>query len=514
MSRNFGQINVSTDFFQTWIDFTNSLLAYTATDVVSVNTAGGTTTGNGFVTGYFGANVLFCSNLRGGSLSTPATLNIISNVVFTANLITIGNSTINTIANSTYIQTGNIYTAALTVGNSTANAVIAASGLSYGPVVHNSGGIFVGSNLTANFSSFAVGNSTVNSVINSTSLTTANVSANLVYAIGVGGNTIYVGNGTVNAQLNATSISLATVSVINTTGLFVGANVFVNTSYLSVGNSTVNSFVNSIAAVSGTAVQNALGFFIGANVSLNATALNIGNATVNTFANSSFIRTSNLVVSGNSGFSSNLSVGGVLTVSGDLKVNGTLSYTGVANGDYIPASNGMNLGNATNRWNLYGNLANLVGDIQANTATFAGIINCAGANFTSNVVDTGNTYTNVLSTNTSFALGMNGEVVSRALSVNTAGTSGQVVDSFVGAVYRSAKYLIQITDLNANNRYFSELAIIYDGTNALVAEYAVITTNSAMGAITTNVNAGTIQLVYTPTLANTQVRLYRNLFIV
>ena len=107
-------------------------MAYTATDVVSANSSGGLTVGNGFVQGFFGANTLLCTNLAGGSLAGYTPLTITTNVVIFDGLLTVGDPTTNTTVNSTSIITANIYTAALTVGNAITNAVIGAAGLSYG----------------------------------------------------------------------------------------------------------------------------------------------------------------------------------------------------------------------------------------------------------------------------------------------------------------------------------------------------------------------------------------------
>ena len=82
MAKNLGHCNTDTDYFETLIDFTNDLLDFAGGETVSVNTAGATTIGNGFIQGFFGANVVVCSNIGGGSLTTPATLVVSTNVIF------------------------------------------------------------------------------------------------------------------------------------------------------------------------------------------------------------------------------------------------------------------------------------------------------------------------------------------------------------------------------------------------------------------------------------------------
>jgi hypothetical protein len=120
-------------------------------------------------------------------------------------------------------------------------------------------------------------------------------------------NDLSIGNSTVNVTANSTEITLDTLVV--DTGLYVGANIDITTSSYFVGNSTVNTFANSIlikvenvtdianleadALTIGTSVVNSTAFGAGANVFINQSLLSIGNSTVNTLANSSLIKVEN-----------------------------------------------------------------------------------------------------------------------------------------------------------------------------------------------------------------------------
>lgn len=89
MSRAIGNVNTSTDTFQNWIDKTNVLVtALTESVTIASNTAGDMTTGNGFVTGIFGANTIVASTLRGGNVQSNSSLTIASNT-------SLGNSSVN-----------------------------------------------------------------------------------------------------------------------------------------------------------------------------------------------------------------------------------------------------------------------------------------------------------------------------------------------------------------------------------------------------------------------------------
>lgn len=60
--------------------------------------------GNAFVTGFFGANTLVATNLRGGNVSVSTVLTITSNVVVASgNTVSVGNSTVNVAISQTAI---------------------------------------------------------------------------------------------------------------------------------------------------------------------------------------------------------------------------------------------------------------------------------------------------------------------------------------------------------------------------------------------------------------------------
>jgi acyl-CoA hydrolase len=103
-----------------------------------------------------------------------------------------------------------------------------------------------------------------------------------------------IGNTTVNTQVNSSSIStgsltLSTVTLTNanfTTGNFttavnVGANVNLTTSTMQIGNSTVNTQVNSSLISTGNG-QFSTSVNVGANVLLTTSTITVGNSTVNT----------------------------------------------------------------------------------------------------------------------------------------------------------------------------------------------------------------------------------------
>jgi len=108
-----------------------------------------------------------------------------SNNATVANNVLIGNSTVNSVANSTTVS----------ISNST-------------------------SEVTATSGSILVGNSTVNSVANSSNIVVSNSTSSITVSEG----TIAVGNSTVNTTANSSLVNATSVSVNSNTGLTLGTS--------------------------------------------------------------------------------------------------------------------------------------------------------------------------------------------------------------------------------------------------------------------------------------------------
>jgi hypothetical protein len=177
-----------------------------------------------------------------------------SNIVFTLAGFTVGNSTINVFCNSTAFQLNG---ATLTTPSYAA-----------------------GANVLLNSTSLSIGN------------TTANMFANSIL--------ISVANSTARMNLQPTLLTLGGVS-LNTTAAIVGANVFLDTTQLVIGNTTVNTIItqNKVRVSDATGVAN-----------LEPATLTIGGSIVNTTAvNTSFLKSVTANVTGNTQVYS-LGVGG------------------------------------------------------------------------------------------------------------------------------------------------------------------------------------------------------------
>lgn len=276
-----------------------------------------------------------------------------------------------------------IVNTSLSVGNSTVNSVVNSTALATNTAAI-AGQITVGSNVTVNTSTIFIGNSTVNTTIQAGNIALRGTQL-LVGNTLFDGNSISVGNSTVNTSINSTSVSVngeVTSGNTNITGFInvsstanVGgaitarANVTVNGTLtvantaslgnttvnvlLTVGNSTVNSTINSTSASLGNTTITGFAnvttsVSVGSNVVLATGTLSIGNSTVNTVINSTSVSTSGLTVA-------NLTVSGDLEVQGNTKLgNATsdiISINGKVNTHIIPSSNlTFSLGNNTLYW--------------------------------------------------------------------------------------------------------------------------------------------------------------------
>jgi hypothetical protein len=232
-----------------------------------------------------------------------------ANVTLDVNKLAVGNSTANLIANSILISSANstgisnIQPGIISVGSSIVNTAAISSPL----------GIFS--------TGWTSGNSTVNVVSNSTQISIgANVSFTTVRA--------FFGNSTVNLSTNSVLLSLQNasgianldplklvigVAQVNATALVAGSNVFLDTTKLSIGNTTANLIANSILIslanstsianidplkVSiGTSVLNSTALGLGANIVLDTIRLSLGNTTQNCVVNSLGIYVNGAVLS-------------------------------------------------------------------------------------------------------------------------------------------------------------------------------------------------------------------------
>ncbi len=100
----------------------------------------------------------------------------------------------------------------------------------------------------------------------------------------------------------------------------------------------------------------------------------------------------------------------------------------------------------------------------------------------------------------------NGAITSTTLTTSTTGAD-QVLNTFLSATYRSAKYLIQISSGSAYQML--ELLLIHDGTDVQVLQYGDVKTGATLATFNATLAGGTLALTTTPVNAVTVYKVLR-----
>lgn len=295
-------------------------LDHSVTGVLRIRNTGDSADGNLTI------NFVTANGLTTNSLAVGA------NVTLLTDGLRVGNSTVNTTFKSTDVFfNGVLFANATLVSSPTVNAATFNAA-----TLALTTSVAVGANVTLSTGVLSIGNSTVNTTINSTA---------------------HLFNGTLFA--NSTIINIPTINaathngstLVLSTSATVGANVVLGVSDLKIGNSTVNTTVNSSTlAYNGTLIANStliniptinaathngatltLGTSatVGANVTLSTVALLIGNSTVNSTMNSSVVNTASINIRTSAIFPAvaGISANGSFGIAGDvLTSNGTAIY--------------------------------------------------------------------------------------------------------------------------------------------------------------------------------------------
>ena len=206
MARQVANVDIITDSFEIWLLQTNELLNSLSTEMMTANATYANTGNSTFdrtaqLYGTFGANNLIVTNwLKGGNVNGSfASLMVSTNTV---------------LSNTTAANIN------LTVSNSTV--------FSY---VNPHGGYF--------------GNTTANSFINSTAIITQ---SNSIVNTNISPTLIQIANSSTTSNVTSSAFKTGLFTG-NTISVSIGANVIANAESLTVGNSTVNTFIVSNSTV-------------------------------------------------------------------------------------------------------------------------------------------------------------------------------------------------------------------------------------------------------------------------
>lgn len=113
--------------------------------------------------------------------------------------------------------------------------------------------------------------------------------------------------------------------------------------------------------------------------------------------------------------------------------------------------------------------------------------------------------------NSGVTLGANNIVHDHGVRLTTSNTTQQSVDSFSTSSYRSAKYVISVTD-PVNSKYqVTEILLMHDGTNTYTTEYATLLSNTNLAVFSSDILTGNVRLLVTPSVANVEINISRTL---
>jgi len=404
----------------------------------------------------------------------------------------VGNTTVNTNINATSVAIGSgtiLANASLSLGNSTVNSTMnATSHYINGPSTTiflgnttvntniNATSVTIGSGTILANASLSLGNSTVNTQVNSTAVV---VSGN---NLGTAINTAYTNAIAIAANAdNITSGTLLTARLPSTVnvaaGINIGANVNLSTISMSVGNSTVNTFIGSAATTSGLINTNTANVStavnVGANVSLSISTLSIGNSTVNSTMNA----TSHYI----NGPSTTIFLG-------NTTVNTTINATTVAVGT------GTTLANASL------SLGNTTVNTQINATSF--YVRGDGAIWIGN--NTVNSYYNAGQFQAQNPDGIQGLSLLKGSNVlfyvgNT--TTNTTMTGNAIFITGSSNNYISVGNSTVNTQVNST-AVVVSGNNLGTAINTAYTNAIAIAANATNITSGTLATARLPATAN------------
>lgn len=90
-------------------------------------------------------------------------------------------------------------------------------------------------------------------------------------------------------------------------------------------------------------------------------------------------------------------------------------------------------------------------------------------------------------------------------------SAARLVDTYAVANFRSAEYIVTVTDNNlaANNKMSSKIMTMHDGGIAYMTEYAQIVSNNNIGYFTVSVSGTNVVLQFVPSVSQVTVKFTR-----
>lgn len=121
---------------------------------------------------------------------------------------------------------------------------------------------------------------------------------------------------------------------------------------------------------------------------------------------------------------------------------------------------------------------------------------------------TGQDYADLIDTTSYRADSLGGEG-NNSVTINGI-ESPTVFDTIDTSIWRTVKYLIQLSHSGTGSFRSTEINLVFDGTNQNITEFASVSnTLDNVGNISASLNSGTISMTVTPTLTPITIRFYR-----
>jgi hypothetical protein len=444
------------------------------------------------------------STISGGNTTIAGFANVSTSV--NSALLTVGTSFV---ANTTgAYHTGTINATSFTSSNSTVTGIVVANNSGVYPssnsagselgtssrrwIVNGNTGNFSGS-MTVSGESTLTGNATLSGSLQTISGNVSIDSGTLFVdsnnnRVGINNTAptvafYVVGAANVTTSVNSAILSVGTSFIANTTGAYhtgsvnadshtVGSNFVANstavtldgvanltsaTSTIRVGNSSVNTFVNSSVVLTGVG-NFSVGANVGANVSLSNTSLSIGNSTSNSTVTNSLLSVSNststanvsplnLVIGASVVNSTGVFVGvgnftSIANVGSNVSINTSAIFVGNSTSNFSACNFSIRLNDPTSTANLTANSLHI-----GSTLVNSSVITIATGNFSTGA----NVGSNVNLTTSSLQIGNSTVNTQVNSSVFSTGTGNFSVAANVGSNVKLTTVLLSIGNSTVNS---------------------------------------------------------------
>lgn len=135
-------------------------------------------------------------------------------------------------------------------------------------------------------------------------------------------------------------------------------------------------------------------------------------------------------------------------------------------------------------------------------------INTLKTKFESGDIPTGQDFTDLIDT-TSYRAESLGADGNNSATINGI-ENPTVFDTIDTSIFRTVKYVIQMSKASAGYFKSTELNLVFDGENINITEYGTISNyGSEIGIISASLNSGIISMTVTPSITPITVRYYR-----